>query len=205
MRQFDLFTPQAALQPDAELPLSAEVLADWQQRVLTFQQQQRQQPSSNAQGSLFGQQEPSNQPPEPLSLPPQHLQFWRWPESLQQGLPSISSSTTAAAMGKSCCCMWAKPARPTGAGRASTIASRIWRPTAKPWCAAANSPASRSASGVMPRLMRAPADGWNNSKFAIGCRPLTRSAASAGRHRSRATSTNQAAPVRSRDQSVAPS
>ena len=85
MRQFDLFTPQAALQPDAELPLSAEVLADWQQRVLAFQQQQRQQPSSNAQGSLFGQQEPSNQPPEPLSLPPQHLQFWRWPESLQQG------------------------------------------------------------------------------------------------------------------------
>ena len=85
MRQFDLFTPQAALQPDAELPLSAEVLADWQQRVLAFQQQQRQQPSSPAQGSLFGQQEASNHPPEPLSLPPQHLQFWRWPESLQQG------------------------------------------------------------------------------------------------------------------------
>ena len=42
MRQFNLFTPQAALQPDAELPLSAEVLAHWQQRVLTFQQQQRQ-------------------------------------------------------------------------------------------------------------------------------------------------------------------
>ena len=85
MRQFDLFTPQAALQPDAELPLSAEVLADWQQRVLAFQQQQRQQPSSQAQGSLFDQQEASNQPSEPLSLPPQHLQFWRWPESLQQG------------------------------------------------------------------------------------------------------------------------
>ena len=39
MRQFDLFTPQAGLQPDAELPLSPEVLADWQQRVLAFQQQ----------------------------------------------------------------------------------------------------------------------------------------------------------------------
>ena len=51
MRQFDLFTPQAALQPNAELPLSAEVLADWQQRVLTFQQQKRQQSSSHSQGS----------------------------------------------------------------------------------------------------------------------------------------------------------
>ena len=85
MRQFDLFTSQAGLQPDAELPLSPEVLAAWQQRVLAFQQQQRQQPSNNAQGSLFGQHEPSEAPPEPLSLPPQHLQFWRWPDSLQQG------------------------------------------------------------------------------------------------------------------------
>ena len=50
-----------------------------------FQQQQRQQPSNNAQGSLFGQHEPSKAPPEPLSLAPQHLQFWRWPDSLQQG------------------------------------------------------------------------------------------------------------------------
>ena len=38
MRQFDLFTPQAALQPNAELPLSAEVLADWQQRLLPVRQ-----------------------------------------------------------------------------------------------------------------------------------------------------------------------
>ena len=85
MRQIDLFSTQAGLQPDAELPLTPEVLQAWQQRVLAFQQQQRQQPSTNAQGSLFHQPEQTGQPPDPLSLPPQHLQFWRWPESLQQG------------------------------------------------------------------------------------------------------------------------
>ena len=205
MRQFDLFTPQAALQPDAELPLSAEVLADWQQRVLAFQQQQRQQPSSNAQGSLFGQQEASNQPPEPLSLPPQHLQFWRWPESLQQGAALYYVFDHSRGDGQELLLYVGETCQADRRWKASTIASRIWRPTAKPWCAAANSPASRSASGVMPRPMRAPAGGWSSSKFAIGCRRLTRSAASAGKHRSRASSTNQAAPVRSRDQSVAPS
>ena len=85
MRQIDLFTAQAALQPDAELPLSPEVLQAWQQRVLNFQRQQRQGQSSSNQGNLFSQAASTDSPPDPLSLPPQHLQFWRWPESLQQG------------------------------------------------------------------------------------------------------------------------
>ena len=205
MRQIDLFSQQAGLQPDAELPLTPEVLQAWQERVLAFQQQQRQQPSTNTQGSLFKQPEQMGQPPDPLSLPPQHLQFWRWPESLQQGAALYFVIDHSRGDGHELLLYVGETCQADRRWKGEHDCKQYLAAYGEAWCAAANSPASRSASGVMPRLMRAPADGWNNSKFAIGCRPLTRSAASAGRHRSRATSTNQAAPVRSRDQSVAPS
>ena len=205
MRQIDLFSQQAGLQPDAELPLTPEVLQAWQERVLAFQQQQRQQPSTNTQGSLFKQPEQMGQPPDPLSLPPQHLQFWRWPESLQQGAALYFVIDHSRGDGHDSCSMWAKPAKPIAVGRASTIASSTSRPTAKPWCAADSGLASRFVFGAMPPPMHGPEGALNNSRFASGCRRSTRNAASAGRRRSKATSTKQAAPVRSRDQSVAPS
>ena len=86
MRQIDLFTTPGSLGLEPELELDAEGLRAWQQRVLKYQQQQRQL-HSPGQTSLFSGATASALPevPDPLSLPPQHLQFWRWPEPPNQG------------------------------------------------------------------------------------------------------------------------
>jgi hypothetical protein len=86
MRQINLFTTSGSLPLEVELELDAGGLLAWQQRVLQFQQQQRQQ-HSHGQTNLFSAACPAAPPevPEPLSLPPQHLQFWRWPTPPNQG------------------------------------------------------------------------------------------------------------------------
>lgn len=151
-RQPDLFEASATGALGPEWQLSAEGLRAWQERVLVFQLQQRQQSYGLAPGPTPGQiclfaeaeiAQPVPMAPSPLAVPDpldliaESLQFWRWPEPPTTGRPFISCLTTALAGAKTCCSTWGKPARPTAAGKGSTIASTTWRPMAKPWCVAA--------------------------------------------------------------------
>jgi len=75
------------------LPMLERQLRQWQQRLLDYQQplfleaaQRRAVPAG--QGQLFSSTptpEPGLPGLDPLTLTAQHLQFWRWPESQQQG------------------------------------------------------------------------------------------------------------------------
>ncbi len=88
MRQIDLFAAPAGGQLEAELALDDQALQAWRLRVLAYQQPLRQgTPASAAQQANLFETEPhtDHRPPDPLTLPAQHLQFWRWPEALNQG------------------------------------------------------------------------------------------------------------------------
>ena len=88
MRQIDLFAAPAGGQLEAELALDDQALQAWRLRVLAYQQPLRQgTPASAAQqANLFEtESQTDHRPPDPLTLPAQHLQFWRWPEALNQG------------------------------------------------------------------------------------------------------------------------
>ena len=88
MRQINLFAAPSVMQLDTELALDKEALQAWRKRVLAHQQplhQCQSQPFTH-QGSLFtSETSESCLPPDPLTLPSQHLQFWRWPASRNQG------------------------------------------------------------------------------------------------------------------------
>ena len=88
MRQIDLFAAPAGGQLEAELALDDQALQAWRLRVLAYQQPLRQgTPASAAQqANLFEtESQTDHRPPDPLTLPAQHLQFWRWPEPPNQG------------------------------------------------------------------------------------------------------------------------
>ena len=88
MRQINLFAAPSAMQLETELALDEGTLQAWRQRVLAHQQPLRQttSPPVSNQTSLFGSESPDGcLPPDPLRLPSQHLQFWRWPSPPNQG------------------------------------------------------------------------------------------------------------------------
>lgn len=88
MRQIDLFAAPAGGQLEAELALDDQALQSWRLRVLAYQQPLRRGTPASAgqQANLFeAESENFHIPPDPLTLPAQHLQFWRWPEALNQG------------------------------------------------------------------------------------------------------------------------
>jgi hypothetical protein len=88
MRQIDLFSAPAGGQLEAELALDDQALQSWRLRVLAYQQPLRRGTPASAgqQANLFeAESENFHIPPDPLTLPAQHLQFWRWPEALNQG------------------------------------------------------------------------------------------------------------------------
>ena len=88
VHQPSLFKGIAGGSTAAELQLGLDALQAWQGRVLQYQQQQRK-PCHPGQGQLFAipcePAIPTAAVPDPLSLPAQHLQFWRWPAPPQRG------------------------------------------------------------------------------------------------------------------------
>lgn len=98
-RQGDLFGPQAPLplgtSPAApELPLQRHQLEQWQQRLSAFQRPLFEAAGASApapatQADLFAHADVGPgalaAALAPLTLTPQHLQFWRWPSPPQRG------------------------------------------------------------------------------------------------------------------------
>lgn len=78
----------SSLDAAPQLEMSAEALQDWKQRVYQYQQQviQDERPAQGTLFNTFTLDTPTTI--DPFSLPPQNIEFWRWPAG-EPGLAAL--------------------------------------------------------------------------------------------------------------------